>query len=215
MFIEESLWVKAILSNLELLAGSAILDVGSSTTQFRQLEQPHIDNNVFYPLRQRGCQIYYMDSKQGDGVDIVCDISDSNIDPLEYIGMQFDLVICSNLLEHVMNINRAARITSKLVKTNGYLLVTVPRLYRKHLDPIDTMFRPSLKKLEILFQSVESTFITLASKVIRIDDQRYYPKQNSRWLFWGYRDVVRYLFLWRRWKVSCLLLNKKVQHSLR
>ncbi len=208
MFIEESLWVKAILSNLELLAGSAILDVGSSTTQFRQLEQPHIDNNVFYPLRQRGCQIYYMDSKQGDGVDIVCDIVNPNIDPLKYIGRRFDLVICSNLLEHVLNVNRVARITSDLVKTNGYLLVTVPRLYRKHPDPIDTMFRPTIGELEKLFHSNEPAFVTKAAKIITINHRIYYPAHLSRFPLWGYRDLLRYLLPWTRWKISCLLLLK-------
>ena len=88
MFIEESLWIKAVLNNLELLTGSTVLDMGSSTAQFRQVDQPHIESNVFYPLRQRGCQIYHLDSKQGNGVDIVCDIDDPGIDPIESIGMR-------------------------------------------------------------------------------------------------------------------------------
>ena len=67
MFVEESLWIKAVLSNLDLLTESTVLDVGSSTAQFRQVDQPHIESNVFYPLHQRGCQIYHLDSKQGNG----------------------------------------------------------------------------------------------------------------------------------------------------
>jgi SAM-dependent methyltransferase len=209
MFIEESLCIKETLSNLNLTSGNDVLDIGSSTTQFRQVTQPHIDKNIFYPLRQQGCQVYHMDMKQGDGVDIVCDIADPNIDPLKCIGMRFELVVCANLLEHVLDLERVVRIVVSLVKTGGYLLITVPRSYRKHPDPIDNMFRPLPGKLEQIFRSIEPAMATTASKVIGINERRYYPVHESHWPLWGRRDVLRYWFPWARWKVSCILLHKR------
>lgn len=208
MFIEESLWIKAVFSNLVLPIGSTVLDVGSSTAQFRQT-QPHIDNNVFYPSRQRGWQIYHLDSKQEDGVDIVCDIDDPSIVPVECIGMRFDLVICANVLEHVSNVEHVAQGVVSLVNDTGYLIVTVPRSYRKHPDPVDTMFRPSPNELERLFNSVEPGMVTIVNGVVRIEQRSYYPVHESHWPFWGYRDMLCYWFPWTRWKVSCVLFQKQ------
>lgn len=213
MFIEESLWIKAVLKNLNLMSGSTVLDIGSSTAQFRQLAQLHIDSNVFYPLRQCGCKIYHLDSKQGDGVDIVFDIDDPSIDPIKSIGVRFDLVICTNLLEHVLDIKRVAGTAADLVKERGYLLLSVPRYYKEHPDPIDTMYRPSTEKLEALIHSIEPALVTIAKEVVTIKDRVYYPIHESHWPFWGYRYVLRYWFPWMRWKVSCILFQKK-QNSL-
>lgn len=209
MFIEESLWIKTVLSNLGLPIGSAVLDVGSSTAQFRQVAQPHIDSNVFYPLRERGCQICHVDEKSGDGIDIVCDISTANISLLDLMGMRFDLVICANVLEHVSNVKHVAQSVVSLVNDTGYLMVTVPRSYRKHPDPVDTMFRPSTKELERLFNSVEPGMVTIVNGVVRIDQRSCYPVHESRWPFWGYRDMLRYRFPWARWEVSCVLFQKQ------
>jgi len=214
MFIEESLWIKSVLGSLDLPSGSAVLNLGSSTAQFRQLTQPHIENNVFKPLREKGYQINHLDAKQGNGVDIVCDINDPNVDFIDLIGRQFDLVICSNLLEHVLDVNRVARRAADFVKDRGYLLVTVPRSYRNHPDPIDTMFRPAVRELEELFRSSEPAMVTAAARVCIISHRMYYPVYKSRLPFWGYRDLLRYLFPWARWKVSCVLFQKVLKGKL-
>ncbi len=196
------------------MTGSTVLDVGSSTAQFRQVAQPHIESNVLYPLRQRGCQIYHLDSKQGDGVDIVCDIDDPGVDPIEFIGMRFDLVICANMLEHVLDVKHLARVVVSLVNDAGYLIVTVPWSYRKHPDPIDTMFRPSPRELVDLFCSLEPSIVTVSSKVVEINHKMYYQLCKSRYPLWGYRDWIRYLIPWARWKVSCVLFQKRWYNRL-
>ncbi|MFA5797700.1 MAG: methyltransferase domain-containing protein [Candidatus Woesearchaeota archaeon] len=145
MLYNESLWIKKNLSKLPLSPGARILNLGSSTLRFRTIDQPYISENVFLPLLKRGCSIINADKKKEDGVDRIIDIEHSSSKE------QFDLVLCTNLLEHVYNIKDAARRVTDWVRPGGYLLITVPHLFPHHEDPIDNGFRPSRKDLEKLF----------------------------------------------------------------
>jgi hypothetical protein len=51
MFVDESLWIRQALERAHLAAGMTVLDIVSSTHVFRTLTQPHIDGNVFEPIR--------------------------------------------------------------------------------------------------------------------------------------------------------------------
>ena len=163
MFIEESLWIKSALEKLDLPAGSKVLDVGSSNEGFRKIRKPHIDKNVFLPLRERGLDVKHLDMNESDGVDIVCDFD--KCDPVKFIGYRFDLVICGNMLEHVSDRKKMGKKILDLVKDKGYLLVTVPNVYGYHPDPIDTGYRPSPKELEGLFASLEPGISIISSGV--------------------------------------------------
>jgi hypothetical protein len=46
---------------------------------------------------------------------------------------------------------RLARHCLKLLDAGGLVFVTVPFSYPHHADPIDTMYRPSLEELALLF----------------------------------------------------------------
>jgi SAM-dependent methyltransferase len=65
-------------------------------------------------------------------------------------GYDADLLLCSNLLEHLTDPGAFARACASLVKPGGRALVTVPYSYPYHADPIDTMFRPSPEQLVAL-----------------------------------------------------------------
>ena len=75
MFVDESLWIRQALERARLAAGMTVLDIGSSTRVFRTLTQPHIDGNVFEPLRQRGIVPIHLDARAAEGVDIVADVA--------------------------------------------------------------------------------------------------------------------------------------------
>lgn len=50
---------------------------------------------------------------------------------------KYDLVLCCNVIEHVYENNEIALNLKKLVKKNGYLLVSVPFIYPLHDEPGD------------------------------------------------------------------------------
>ena len=204
MFIDESLWIKSNLSQLYLPPRSRILDIGSSTTDFRAT-QPHITENVYRPLNERGFDIIHFDARPGNGVDIVGDIE--NPDIIEQIGEKFNLVLCANLLEHVSNVESTVGNVINLVCKDGYLLLTAPNKYPRHDDPIDTMYRPSDRELQEL-ASRHAAITIIASEILDIRNHIYYFYE-SRYPFWGYRKFRfwRYYFNRFRWKQSCLLLR--------
>lgn len=191
MLKEESVWIKQVLDEADLSAVKEMLDVGSSTKEFRTRIQPYIDENVFKPLRGKNINITYLDRKSGDVVDLVYDLE--KVQAVD-IGKQFDLVICCNLLEHVRKPRELASLLIDLISKNGFLLITVPRAYRHHADPIDTMFRPSVKELLPMFPGLK----VIREAVVRVRDKDKYR----------ITEFIRYIVPFLNWKVSCLFMKK-------
>jgi len=149
MHREEALWIKSVLDDFDSQAISPLLDIGSASLEFRKVLQPHIDEFVFAPLTERGVQVYHVDQKPVVGVDLVGDLMDASfIDELKAFG--FKAVLCANVLEHVRAPDRLAGAIAEIV-SNGLVIITVPCDYPKHLDPIDTMYRPRVDELMSLF----------------------------------------------------------------
>ena len=196
MFIEESIWIKKILEKEKDFLVGQVLDVGSSTLQFRTQTQPYIEENVFRPLREKGLSIFYLDKKESIGVDYVFDVESMNS---KETGKKFDLVICCSLLEHVIAPERVCSLLIDLTKKGGFLLITVPRSYRYHLDPIDTMFRPSMKELISMFPGMEI-----------IKKEVVYIKEKNNYNFSKISELLRYLIPKFNWKVNCLLMRKSI-----
>lgn len=195
MFKEESLWIKENLGNLAPSLIKDILDVGSSSKQFRTEIQPYIYKNIFEPLENKGLSIYYMDKKDEEGIDYVVDVENIKA---KQIGKNFDLVMCCSLLEHVKSPNKVCSLLTNLTKKGGFLLVTVPNKYRHHNDPIDTMFRPSTKELISMFPGME----ILKKKVVYIKDKEKYK-------LYSISEAIKYIIPAFNWKVICLLMRKK------
>jgi len=204
MTLEESLWIKRNLEQLNLSPGCFILDVGSSSIEFRQF-QSYIEENVFKPLEEKKFNVVHMDKRTGNGIDLVADIENEKV--LQKIGRKFDLIICTSLLEHVYSIERTIANIVTLAVEGGYLLIDVPHKWPKHNDPIDNMFRPTDKQLQDLF-SRYAKFEVLASEILDIRNKIHYFAK-SKYPLWGYRKFRfwRYYFKTYRWKISCLLIK--------
>jgi hypothetical protein len=101
-------------------------------------------------LRARGGEIYHLDMKIAPGVDIVGDLLDSNF--LEHVtSLEIRSALISNLLEHVANRQKVCDVINNLVPASGHIFVSGPHRYPYHPDPIDTMFRPTIKEVHALF----------------------------------------------------------------
>src|SRR6266496_2531414 len=140
MLKDEARWLGSVLAGLDDAELFPLVDVGSSTEEVRVVHQPWIDELVFAPLRRRG-RILHQDLKARPGVDIVGDLAEPSVQSeLRRIGVRS--VLCTNVLEHVPTDRRAAACTAMadLVPPGGHLLVTVPRAFPYHPDPIDTGF---------------------------------------------------------------------------
>ncbi|MEJ7596862.1 MAG: hypothetical protein WKG01_03035 [Kofleriaceae bacterium] len=146
----EAAWIANQLAALPIATISPFLNIGSSTAEFRERKQPHIDREIFAPLRAKGVEIIHADLKDAPGVDVAGDLADPQIQA-RLRERQPRAALSSNLLEHVRDPGQFARLMRSLVAPGGFVIVTVPRSYPFHADPIDTGFRPSPEELAALF----------------------------------------------------------------
>jgi SAM-dependent methyltransferase len=187
MFIDESVWLEQVLARLKLARGARLLDIGSSTLEFRTALQPHIDRHVFAPLRAQGIAISHLDARAEPGVDIVADIS-----TLQGVSSDYDVAICTSLLEHVLDRRDTTRNICRVLKPGGVLILTVPLRYPIHLDPIDTGFRPTPSELRALVPWTD----VIESSSLTIREPAHY--RGARW-------IRRFIL---PWQISCLVARK-------
>jgi hypothetical protein len=154
MFKAEAAWLAGLLAQRNTAELSPLLNVGSSTRQFREVEQPWTEGLLFAPLRARGVEILNLDSRAGDGIDVKADIL-SEADRPRLEALKVRSILCCNILEHVTDPGRLARRCIDLAGPGGFIFVTVPYSYPFHRDPIDTLYRPGPAELAQLFAGAE------------------------------------------------------------
>jgi hypothetical protein len=150
MNVLESQWLGQRLASIPDDALFPLLNVGSSTLEFRTQTQPYIDQNVFAPLRKRSGKVLHLDIKPAPGVDIVGDLLDPAF--LQQIAqMHIRSAMISNLFEHVTIRQEICDVVLKVLPVGGYLFISGPRDYPYHADPIDTLFRPDIHEIHAHF----------------------------------------------------------------
>lgn len=152
MFEAEAIRLREIL----LAQGeiSPLLNLGSSTRAFREDAKPHIERELFGPLRAAGVTVFHSDLKQADGVDLAGDI----LDPTVRAGLKgrgFRTLLIANMLEHVRDRDAVTRACEEIVGPGGLILATVPSSFPYHADPIDTGYRPAPDALAAVFAGSE------------------------------------------------------------
>jgi SAM-dependent methyltransferase len=153
MLRPEAAWLSEVISTLPSTA-FPLLDLGSSTGLYRSDDQAFINSMIFAPLARSGHSVIHADVKAEVGVDVVIDFTRAEdrqkLAETTHIGS----VLCANLFEHLtVEPEEAAQALLELCRPGGYLLVTVPKTFRYHPDPIDNLYRPSAEELANLFGS--------------------------------------------------------------
>jgi SAM-dependent methyltransferase len=149
MFEAEAIRLREIL----LAKGeiSPLLNLGSSTRAFREQAKPHIEHELFAPLRAAGVEVVHSDLKQADGVDVAGDI----LDPAVRAALKdrgFRALLVANMLEHVRDRAAVTAACEEIVGPGGLILATVPMSFPYHADPIDTGYRPRPDALAAAFR---------------------------------------------------------------
>lgn len=198
MFQPEAQWIEQKLRSLPVEELSPMLDIGSSTLQFRTEQKPHVHNDLFAPIESRGIKVVYADLKEGDGIDVTADLlSDAGFEELRQLGLKS--VLCCNVLEHVLDPAEFVRRCLALIPPGGHLVITVPRSYPYHRDPIDTEFRPTPD--EILALIDEPVQVDVA-EIIPVGSYRDNLKARP-WIITRQLFRLPFPFLgWTKWKRS-------------
>jgi len=151
MLKKEAQWIADELKQIGL-ESSPMLNVGSSTLHFRQVEQSFIHELIVEPFEQAGGRFLHLDMKAAEGVDLAGDLMDAAFRE-RVKALQIRGILCSNLLEHVTNPQTVCDLLTEIIQPGGYLILTVPYRYPYHNDPIDTLFRPTVEQLTAMMHN--------------------------------------------------------------
>jgi hypothetical protein len=201
---------------MERAPGSRALDVGSSTSHYRTVEQPHIEEQVMAPLRARGVEIVHLDVKQAPGVDVVCDLDLADAALAARLG-EHALVLVCGVLQTLRDPGRAADLAVGALAPGGHLVAHHPESARRVFDPVDHMLRLAPGELARMFE--RRGLERVRTDAVRIDDPRYYrglvsrpswaPLRGRVWLpLPGVSEQVRLRIPALRWKQSCVVMRR-------
>jgi SAM-dependent methyltransferase len=219
MFDIEARWVGDQLAAFPAPQLSPLLNVGSSTSDFREAAQPWTTRNIFTPLDERGVEIVHLDARAGAGIDIRGDLLDDS-DFARIASRRYRALLCCNILEHVRDPGEFARRCVELVAPGGVIVVTVPRSYPRHGDPIDTLYRPTPEEAAALFPDT----LVVASQIIEISESYRDAVRRRPWIL--LRHLARFPFpfldfakwtasmrkpywLFHNYKVSAVVLRRR------
>ena len=193
----ETDWIVSRLQGVDPAQLSPMLNIGSSTLEFRTKKQPWIESNLIKPLEARGIKIVNVDLKSGPGIDLTADLTtEEGFKTLAAVGAR-SIMIC-NVLEHVLDPRAFANRCLALIGQQGYAIVTVPRSYPHHRDPIDTMYRPTPDEAASLFDATK----TVAAEIIDAGSYRDHVRARP-WILSRHVFRAPFPFLgWTKWKRS-------------
>lgn len=124
-FMNETYWNTIENSTLDLIhdiikPNDNILDVGVGLGRLL--------NRIKIPVNKFGIDI---DLSQLYKVDNSINVCMSKVEELPYIDNFFDVIVCTDVLEHVIDLNLAVKNILRCLKPNGELIIRVP--YREDL----------------------------------------------------------------------------------
>jgi len=139
-------YIKTFLGDKKGIA----INIGSSTAEFTDILQPYIRNLVLKPLSKH-FKILNLDIKNQQGVDLVADFTTPE-GQRAISNLNGNLYLISNLLEHIPDYEVGIKSITQLLKKDDFLILSGPKSFPYHPDPIDNMFRPNLKQLRDFFE---------------------------------------------------------------
>jgi hypothetical protein len=177
MFAAEARWVGDRLAAFAPERLSPLVNIGSSTAEFRDAVQPWMGRSIFGPLAERGVEIVHLDARHGPGIDVRADLLD-DADFARLRARPYRALLCCNVLEHVRDPGEFARRCATLVTAGGIIVVSVPRSYPHHADPIDTLYRPTAQEAAALFPATS----IIAAEIIDVGESYADEVRRRPWL---------------------------------
>jgi len=213
MLEAESTWFSQEIKRIGYEEICPMCNIGSSTASFMREQQPWVFDYIFGPLQIAKCIVKHVDIKHAPGVDITGDLLEHRF-LKELSSYNFKSIFFSNVLEHLVERELVCQSLISMIPAGGYIFVSCPKNYPFHPDPIDTMFRPSINQLAVLFKGTR----LLSGEIVRggnlITNERSVRKRVmivARMMipFYRLRNWVRNLhYLFSKYSATCIILYK-------
>ena len=150
MLLNEAKWINNIITRRLNNFNGNVVNLGSSSLDFIKYNQPYIEYLVVKPL-SKNFKLVNVDVKIDSNIQLTADfLTDSGQETIKELHAKVFLV--SNLLEHIPNALDGINQLKKLVEPNSYIILTGPKSFPYHPDPIDNMFRPKLTEIYAHFE---------------------------------------------------------------
>ena len=151
MLVKEAQKINSYIQEFLKDKKGVAINIGSSAADFIDISQPYIRRYVLDPLSEN-FKIKNIDIKEVVGVDLVADFTTNSGQEL-IKKLEGNLYLISNLLEHIPDYMVGIESIKSMLKTGDLLILSGPKSFPYHPDPIDNMFRPSISELNSYFTS--------------------------------------------------------------
>ena len=151
MLVKEAQKINSYIQEFLKDKKGVAINIGSSAADFIDISQPYIRRYVLDPLSEN-FKIKNIDIKEVVGVDLVADFTTNSGQEL-IKKLEGNLYLISNLLEHIPDYMVGIESIKSMLKTGDLLILSGPKSFPYHPDPIDNMFRPSISELNSYFAS--------------------------------------------------------------
>lgn len=133
--------------NYENVKGKRVIELGSQD----------VNGSLRYYVTGLGPREYIgIDSATGKGVDIVCDV----VNAIERFGLRtFDVVICTEMLEHVFDWRKVINIIKGLCVEGGTMVITTrSKGFHYHPYPYD-FWRYEIEDMKVIFSDCSDVIV--------------------------------------------------------
>ena len=202
MLLSEAIWLKKNIEKYLSPDLKPVLNLGSSTSLYRNKIRPFINELIIYPIeRITSSKVIHSDLKNDSGVDLPGDIYDENFQKT-IIDKKFRVIICTNFVPYARDPAKAISIVGSLVDTNGLIFMTAARLSPYYPDPVDVFFRPSPEELFNYFDP--DKFVLIEKEII--PDESYFIYLIKRPKLFINR-IIRIFIPFYKFKLWCLQMS--------
>ena len=223
MLVEESIWIGEKIAEIAIQNSYPILNVGSSTKEYRTKKQGFIQKNIFDLIPDESRNVIHLDMKAAEGVDLVGNL----YDPIFLEEIKKFKVKCILFNNVLMYLNRKQRIEicqilKNILEKDGYLIVTNSHVFPPAPDPVESYYRHSPKDLYVdLFNDFTIVDSTIVETNYSFDKQlkarpKLIPIKIARFLIQFYKfEEWKFMLNYNlnnyssNYSSSCLLLQKK------
>lgn len=223
MLHEESLWIGQKMKDIVDANAFPILNIGSSTKEYRTIRQSFIQKNIFDLIPNESNNVVHLDMKEAEGVDIVGNLYDKMF--LEKIKQyKFKTILLNNILMYLEEKERLelSLTLEDILEKDGNIIVTNSHVFPPAHDPVESYYRASPEKIQqelfpnfiVIDSEIKSTYFSYSKylksnpKVIPVKIARFFLPfyKYAEWKFMLNYYINNFS---KNYSASCVLLRKK------
>ncbi len=199
MLYEEAKWIGQQLETILPKISYPVLNIGSSTKEYRQIRQPYNQEFIFDHFNDEANQVIHIDMKEAEGVDMVGNLLDANFRE-KLKSLKSPLIFFNGILLHLDKKTREemAKILYDILPSGGYLIVSSSLIFPAVHDPVDSFYREKATKMH---KNLFPMFNCIAAEDVKGKPSLWtYIKLTPRRILSLGKFMLTKWYKWTEWK---------------